>query len=70
MCAGAAFWTRIGRVVFGAYDEKRGYQRFQQKMPDEHVLHPRTTVKGGVLEEECAALLKSFFEQRRKERLN
>ncbi|WP_306642070.1 nucleoside deaminase [Sanyastnella coralliicola] len=70
MCAGAAFWTRIGRVVFGAYDEKRGYQRFQSKMPDEHVLHPRTAVKGGVLEEECAELLKEFFQKKRQQRLN
>lgn len=70
MCAGAAFWTRIGKIVYGATDEKRGYNRFQQKLHDEHVLHPKTIVKGGVMEAECAALLKEFFQKRRQQRLN
>jgi tRNA(adenine34) deaminase len=60
MCAGAAFWTRIGKIVFGAYDERRGYQRL-----NENVLHPTTQVVGGVLEEECGALVKEFFRKKR-----
>lgn len=60
MCAGALGWAQIGRVVFGARDEKRGYQRFAPE-----ALHPRTTVLGGVLEEECADLMKEFFKRKR-----
>jgi tRNA(adenine34) deaminase len=70
MCAGAAFWTRIGKVVYGASDEKRGYARLQSQLPDDRLLHPRTTVVSGVLEEECSALLKAFFERRRQQRFN
>lgn len=64
MCAGAAAWTRVGRIVFGAADEKRGYQRIEHA--GERVLHPRTTVEGGVLEEACSELLRNFFNRRRK----
>lgn len=64
MCAGAAAWTRIGRIVYGAADEKRGYARIEQT--GERVLHPRTTIERGVLEEECSALLRAFFNRRRK----
>lgn len=60
MCAGASFWTRIGRIVFGAHDERRGYRRLT-----ESVLHPSTTVLGGVLELECGELVKDFFKQKR-----
>ena len=65
MCAGAAFWTRIGRVVYGAKDEKRGGLDFSGKR-DEGLLHPRTEVVGGVLGSECAELLTTFFSKRRK----
>ena len=65
MCAGAAFWTRIGRVVYGAQDEKRGGLDFSGKRK-EGLLHPRTELVGGVLEEECAELLTTFFSKRRK----
>jgi tRNA(adenine34) deaminase len=64
MCAGAAFNTRIGRIVFGAYDEKRGFTKFQY-LSDETLTHPRTMIEGGLLKDECAALLSQFFEQRR-----
>lgn len=58
MCAGAAFWTRIGKIVFGAHDVKRGYQT----LAIEHkALHPKTEVIGGVLENECSALLSDYF---------
>ena len=60
MCAGAAFWTQIGRVVYGARDEKRGFSRLAAKL-----LHPKTTLIPGVLEEECAELLRIFFQARR-----
>ena len=65
MCAGAAFWTRIGRVVYGAKDEKRGGLDFSGKR-EEGLLHPRTELLGGVLQEECAELLTTFFSARRK----
>jgi tRNA(adenine34) deaminase len=61
MCAGASFWTRISRIVYGAEDKKRGYS-----LLEESIIHPKTKVSRGVLEKECAALLKSFFEKKRK----
>lgn len=60
MCAGAAFWSRIGRIVYGADDDKRGYSLIGAKL-----LHPRTRVSKGIMETECAALLKEFFERKR-----
>lgn len=61
MCAGASFWTQIGRVVYGAKDEKRGYSLLGAPM-----LHPRTNITSGVLEPECAALMRDFFKKKRK----
>ena len=60
MCAGATGWAQIGRVVYGATDEKRGFQKIAP-----HALHPKATVTTGILEEECAALMKTFFKDRR-----
>ena len=60
MCAGALGWAQVGRVVYGAPDEKRGYKRFAPM-----ALHPRTQVTAGIMAEECAELMKSFFEERR-----
>lgn len=60
MCAGALAWSQIGRVVYGAADAKAGYGRFGAGL-----LHPKTETTGGVLEEECAALMKDFFRERR-----
>ena len=60
MCAGASYWSRIGKIVFGAYDEKQGYSKIKQ-----NILHPSTLVKGGVLENECKHLLQKFFEEKR-----
>jgi len=60
MCAGALNWTRIGRLVFGASDEKRGYRRL-----DPPPLHPKTEVISGIMEEECAHLVKQFFSAKR-----
>ncbi len=60
MCAGASFWTRIGRIVYGASDERRGYRRL-----NENVLHQTTEVLGGILENECSELMKLFFKKKR-----
>ena len=60
MCAGALGWSQISRIVIGARDEKRGFQRFA---PD--ALHPRTEVVYGILEEECSMLMKDFFRKKR-----
>lgn len=59
MCAGALYWSRISRVVFGASDPKRGYRAMGGK------LHPKTQLATGVLESECVALLQHFFQKKR-----
>ena len=61
MCAGAAYWTQIGRVVYGATDQKHS------NIDRKPLYHPRTEVTGGVLEQECMALLKLFFARKRKQ---
>ena len=61
MCAGAAGWTQIGRIVYGASDPKRGFSRAGRDM-----LHPKTVVEGGLLKEECEELLKRFFLHKRQ----
>lgn len=60
MCAGAIGWAQVGRVVYGAADEKRGYSFFAPKG-----LHPKTEVRSGVLEPECKALMQKFFNSKR-----
>lgn len=59
MCGGALFWSQISKVVYGAKDEKRGYQQAENK------LHPKTEVVFGIMETECAQLMKDFFKQLR-----
>lgn len=67
MCAGAAYNTRVGRIVFGAYDEKRGYTKFGPHQDNQQpLIHPKCEVKGGVMADECVALLKTFFQNKRK----
>ena len=61
MCAGASYWTQISRVVYGANEHKRGFTFLNQ-----NILHPKTLVKGGILSEECAALMTRFFQNKRK----
>jgi tRNA(adenine34) deaminase len=56
MCAGASYWAQITRIVYGASDPKRGYSMLKGR-----ILHPGTTVSGGILENECSQLLKDFF---------
>lgn len=59
MCAGALYWSQVSRVVFGASDEQRGFRKMGGQ------LHPKTAVTSGILENECAALMKSFFKSKR-----
>lgn len=61
MCAGASFWTQISRIVYGASDTERGFQRLSQK-----ILHPKTEISGGILAEECGELIRSFFKEKRE----
>ncbi len=61
MCAGAIAWAQLGKLVFGAADTKRGYKLLNEKK----VLHPKTTVISGVMEDECSALIKLFFQNKR-----
>mgnify|MGYP003289443204 CR=1 FL=1 len=61
MCAGALGWAQLGRLIYGASDEKRGYRRFAPQ-----ALHPKTEVVHGVLEIECAQLMKRFFAEKRQ----
>ena len=60
MCAGALGWAQLGRLVYGAPDDKRGYRRFAPQ-----ALHPKTEVTAGILESDCADLMKRFFFERR-----
>ncbi len=60
MCAGALFWSQIGKVVFGASDSKRGFQRLEVRS-DQSILHPRTKLLSGVLADDCGILVSNFF---------
>lgn len=60
MCAGGLLWSQITKIVYGAKDEKKGYSKFSPV-----ILHPKTTIVSGVLEDECSSLLKTFFKQKR-----
>lgn len=60
MCAGAIGWSQVSTIVYGATDDKRGFQKYAPQ-----ALHPKATVKSGILEEECSAEMQKFFRQRR-----
>lgn len=60
MCAGALAWAQVGRIVYGAADDKRGFMRFGREL-----LHPKTVLEYGILQDECAELLQQFFAARR-----
>ena len=60
MCAGAAFWTRIGTLIYGASDNKRGFSKIKNS-----IIHPKTIVISSVLENECSMILKDFFQKKR-----
>jgi tRNA(adenine34) deaminase len=61
MCAGALYWSHLTRLVYGASDDKKGFSTLS-----ETVLHPKTVITKGILEQECSGILKEFFAQKRK----
>ena len=60
MCAGALRWVRAERIVFGASEPKFGFRKFS-----EDLIHPKTEIVSGILADECAALMRTFFQSRR-----
>jgi tRNA(adenine34) deaminase len=60
MCAGALYWTRIGQVFYGAPDGKKGYSTISESL-----LHPKTKVSKGILEDQCQRLMKNYFKNKR-----
>ena len=60
MCAGAAFWTRIGTLIYGASDNKKGFSKIKNS-----IIHPKTIVISSVLENESSMILKDFFQKKR-----
>ena len=62
MCCGAMYWSKVGRIVYGAEDVKNGYRKFTG---DTFPFHPKTALVSGVLGAECAALMKAFFAAKR-----
>lgn len=66
MCAGALYWSKIGKVVYGADDEKNGYRRGNPTAsPDNWPFHPKTMLIKGLLATQCAGLLRKFFKDKR-----
>jgi tRNA(adenine34) deaminase len=61
MCAGALAWAQLGKLVFAASDEKKGFFRYGKE-----ILHPKTVILQGVMEEECSQLVKDFFKTKRR----
>ena len=61
MCAGATYWAQIGKIVYGTQDDKRGYTVFNKK-----IIHPKTKVTSGILQEQCSDLITDFFYKIRK----
>ena len=60
MCAGALMWSQIGKIVFGAKDEKRGFSRHTPP-----IKHPKTEIKINILDQECSEIVKNFFKTKR-----
>ncbi len=61
MCAGALAWAQLDQLIFGAEDPKKGFMRYGKEL-----LHPKTKVSYGILQEECSQIIKGFFQERRK----
>lgn len=61
MCAGASYWTQIGKIVYGADDEKRGFTKLNLQ-----ILHPKTDLVKGVLKDKCSELMSQFFKSKRE----
>lgn len=64
MCAGAIYWSQLKKIVIGARDDKRGYGRLVNEK--ESVVHPKTQVVEGVLEDVCGSIVTEFFENLRR----
>lgn len=62
MCCGAMYWSKIGRIVYGTDDEKNGFKHITQ---ENWPFHPKTTLEKGILKDECAQLMRSFFKAKR-----
>ncbi len=62
MCSGALYWSKIGKIIFGASDDKNSYRK---STGSNNPFHPKTEITGGFLKEECAQLMKDFFKNRR-----
>ncbi len=60
MCAGALYWARLDRVVYGAADEKRGFMRYGKEL-----LHPTTKLEYGIMHDECSSMITRFFKEKR-----
>lgn len=60
MCAGASYWTQIGKIVYGAYDDKRGFSKINSQ-----IIHPKTELIKGVLKDRCSELMTQFFKSKR-----
>ena len=60
MCAGACYWTQVSRIVYGAEDDRHGHKKSGDKL-----LHPKTKIEGGIMEEASSKLLKHFFQKKR-----
>ena len=63
MCAGALYWSKIGKIVYAAEDEKNGYRKYLPK--EKNPFHPKTEIISGICKDVCAALIKEFFKARR-----
>lgn len=61
MCAGASYWSQIGKIVYGAKDNKRGFSNFNKK-----ITHPQTEIISGIMEFECSEIITDFFQKIRK----
>ena len=60
MCAGAVGWSQLSAVIYGTPDEKRGFMKYAP-----NALHPKAEVRSGIMEAECADLMKTFFKNKR-----
>ena len=63
MCAGALYWSKIGKIVYAAADEKNGYRKYTST--NKNPFHPKTEIISGICKDECATLIKEFFKARR-----
>lgn len=64
MCAGALYWSKIGKIVYAAEDEKNGYRKYIT-MEERNPFHPKTKIVSGICKDECASLIKEFFKGKR-----